>query len=146
MKGDRLDCPFCGYPYGEEEMEAKIWKNFKCEKCYKKIKVFYRNGLIKLGKRECRMVYYTKMLEQQKDFKYMYSILKSCIFHTTKSYDRQQEQVFFKSGGLYWVCEARRMFCEECNVVSISHNVIIAFFKANEGKIDARTIKLYSKN
>lgn len=146
MKGDKLDCPFCGYPYGEEQMEAMIWKNFKCEKCYKKIKVFYRNGLIKLGKRECRMVYYTKMLEQQKDFKYMYNIIKPCIFYATKSYDRQQEKVFFKSGAIPWVGQARRKFCEECNIVSIPSYTIVAFFKENGGRIDARTIKTYLKN
>ena len=146
MKGDKLDCPFCGYPYGEEEMEAMIWKNFKCEKCYKKIKVFFRNGLIKLGKRECRMVYYTRMIEQQKDFKYMYSIIKPCIFSVTKSYDRQQEKIFFKSGAIPWVGQARKKLCEECNNVSIPPPSIVEFFKANGGKHHARTEKTYLKN
>ena len=146
MKGDKLDCPFCGYPYGEEEMEAMIWKNFKCEKCYKKIKVFFRNGLIKLGKRECRMVYYTRMIEQQKDFKYMYSIIKPCIFSVTKSYDRQQEKIFFKSGAIPWVGQARKKLCEECNIVSIPPSSIVAFFKANGGKIAATKVKIYLKN
>ena len=92
------------------------------------------------------MVYYTRMIEQQKDFKYMYSIIKPCIFFVTKSYDRQQEKVFFKSGAIPWVGQARKKFCEECDIVSIPTSSIVAFFKANGGKIDARTVKTYFKN
>ncbi len=146
MKGDKLDCPYCGFPYGEEEMEAIIWKSFKCEKCDKKIKVRPKNGFIHLVKRECRMAYYYKKLEQEKDFKYMYGVLKPAIFSSAKKYDRKLEKIFFLSGRSDWVRLARKEFCQECEMVSITHPTIIAFFKENGGKMDSRTIKSYLNN
>jgi hypothetical protein len=146
MKGDKLDCPYCNYPYGEEEMEAMIWKSFKCEKCFKKIKVRPKNGYIYLTKRECRMAYYYKMLEQEKDFKYMYSVIKPSIFSAIKLYDRKAEKEFFTSGRVPWVMEARKNFIQECNVVSIPNSTIVSFFEANGGKLDIRTIKQYLKD
>lgn len=146
MKGDKLDCPFCLYPYGEEEMEAMINKSFKCNSCQKKIQVKTNNkGYIILRKRTSRMVYYAKILEQKKDFTYMYSILKSCIFFAAKQYDRKIEAVFFASGRKDWVMNARKDFCKECDMVSISHSNIVAFFEKNGGKMDTRTIKSYVK-
>ena len=147
MKGDKLDCPFCLYPYGEEEMEAMINKSFKCENCYKKIVVKTNDkGYIVLEKRLSRMVYYTRMVEQEKDFKYMYSILKPCIFFAAKQYDRKIEKAFFLSSRKVWVMNARRDFCRECNMVSIPNPTIVAFFEKNGGKIDYRTIQSYLNN
>lgn len=146
MKGDRLDCPFCLYPYGEEDMEAMIYKSFKCENCDKKIVVKpAKNGTIHLEKRTSRMVYYTKMVEQEKDFNYMFSILKPCIFFAAKQYDRKIEKTFFLSGRKEWVMNARRQFCIDCDMVRIPHPTIVAFFEKNGGKMDTRTIKSYLK-
>ncbi len=146
MKGDKLDCPFCRFPYGEEEMEAMINKSFKCDNCYKKIVVKTNNkGYIQLEKRTTRMAYYTKMVEQEKDFKYMYCILKPCIFFAAKQYDRKIEKAFFLSGRKGWVMNARKDFCNECDMVSIPHPTIVAFFEKNGGKMDTRTIKTYLK-
>jgi hypothetical protein len=86
------------------------------------------------------------MLEQEKDFKYMYSVIKPSIFSAIKSYDRKVEKEFFSSGRVPWVMEARKNFIQECDVVSIPHPRIVAFFEANGGKLDSRTIKQYLRN
>jgi hypothetical protein len=92
------------------------------------------------------MAYYYKMLEQEKDFKYMYSVIKPSIFSAIKFYDRKVEKEFFASGRVPWVMEARKNFIQECSVVSIPHSSIVSFFEANNGKLDTRTIKQYLKD
>ena len=144
LLADKLDCPYCKYPYGEEEMEAKIWHLFKCDRCEKKIRVALIKGRIILQKRLERMNYFNLMLKERQDHKYMQDyVLKESIVHGAKGYNKELRELFFKSGKTLWVRKSRAMFFEMCNTVGIPNKNIISFFKLNDGKIDNRTINSY---
>lgn len=140
---DKLDCPYCGFPYGEEEMEKKIWGLFKCERCFKKIRVAIIEGSIKLQKRLCRMKYYPMLLAEMSDHKYMDSIIKQCIFTYAKQYDQQTKHTFFTDGKRIWVRNSRAMFFKMCDVAGIPSLNVRSYFKKHGGLADNRTIKKY---
>lgn len=141
---DALDCPYCKYPYGEEEMEAKIWGLFRCDSCNKKIRVALLKGRIVLQKRLERMVYFDKLLREQEDHKYMRDfVLKKSIFSATKDYNSQLKELFFTSGKTLWVREAREIFYTMCATIDIPNKHIVSFFEKNGGKTDYRTINSY---
>lgn len=143
MVGDNLECPNCGYPYSEEYLESMIWKSFKCERCYVKVKVRMIKGFIKPSIRHDRMIYFGKRKEELENHKYMEKQLPKFIRASAKKYNTELKEVFFKEGKWLWVREARKNFFFWCYSIGIPFQVIVSFFSRNDGKADIRTIKSY---
>lgn len=143
MVGDKLDCPNCGYPYSEEYLESMIWKSFKCEQCFVKIKVRVLKGYLRPIIRHDRMAYFKKKKEEVENHKYMRDNLPKFIKDVCKKFNEELLRQFFENGKMDWVRQARKDFFFWCITLDIPQITIIRFFEKNNGIIDERTIKSY---
>lgn len=144
MVGDELDCPHCGYPYSEEELELMISKTKSCDSCEKRFSIELKDGYIRLKKRNTPDKQKKNELNEKIEHQYIdNTLLIKAIIIEKKTYTKALRNEFFQRPHLWWVSRARKFVVQNCRMMGIRVSSIERYFKNNNSKIDWRTIKTY---